>query len=214
MTVDIVGMGNHQIKYPTENKFDSLAEYLTIAKKTIKAFADGLRPGLAEEMLKSEDAISNVSTAIMLADWRWTPEYKSEDGQVRTRYSYRNQCALWAIHGYINRRSHTTYLVSLNANISANRDTTLHEIIESDIPAPDAEMIEQEQKDKIEAMLKASCLTGLQEKYIKLYYLDNLTYQEIANESGCTREAVRQIIERGLTNIRKLGVSQWESKKT
>ena len=213
MTVDIVGMGNHLIEYPDKNEFDSLKEYLTIAKKIIRSFADKLRPGLSIEMLNSEDAVSNIATAIMLADWRWNPNYRSKDGQVRTKHAYRNQCALWAIKGYIGRKSIEPKLVSLSTDSgNFNSPSKLEDFLPAKTPTPDFDMIEQEQKDKIEEMLQASCLTAQQERYIKLYYLENLTYQEIANESGCSREAVRQTIDRGINNIRKLGKDIWAKK--
>ena len=85
--VDIVGIGSHLIEYPPidPKRFeDSFDKYIEIAKKVVAVFAPRYRPGLSEEILRSEDAISNIATAIMIADWRWNPEYKSADGTVRT----------------------------------------------------------------------------------------------------------------------------------
>lgn len=216
MTVDIVGIENHQISYPDAKDIDfsTLQEYLIIAKKGIRTFANAYRPGLAEEMLRSEDAVANVATAIMWADWRWSPDYRSKTGKVRTRRCYRNQCCIWAIKDYIGRRAHAKQLVSLDKVISNkfDTDTSLHEFIPSKEAEPEAEMVLQEEQAAIQRMLDSSQLTDQQALYIQMYYTENMTLQEIANGAGTSREAVRQTIERGMTKIKKLGVPQWERK--
>ena len=73
-------------------EFDDLKVYLNLAKKTINKFGGSL----AKEMLRSEDAISDVASAIMQGDWKWDANRTGKTGQKKTRYSYRNQCAIWA----------------------------------------------------------------------------------------------------------------------
>jgi hypothetical protein len=51
-------------------------------------------------MLKNEEAISDVATALMYADWRFDENRKGKTGLQKTLYSYRNQCAIWAIKKY------------------------------------------------------------------------------------------------------------------
>ena len=52
-------------------------------------------------MLSSEEAISDIASAIMCADWKFDPDRFGKTGQKKTLYSYRNQCAIWAIKSYI-----------------------------------------------------------------------------------------------------------------
>ena len=51
-----------------EKQFDSLDSYISLAKKTISKFAPKFYNGLSVEMLKSEEAISDVATALMDAE--------------------------------------------------------------------------------------------------------------------------------------------------
>lgn len=211
MTVDIVGIGNHQLDYPEakdENFEASFEEYLTIAKKTIRTFANRFRPGLANEMLNSEDAISNVATAIMMADWRWSPEYRSDDGKVRSKRSYRNQCAIWAIQAYVGRRVNEKKMVSLDMQVTQSDnggEMLLRDVIPSGEKRPDTLLIEQEDHTMLQKLITSSVLTDQQKDYINRYYLENMTLQQIADDAGSSREAVRQTIERGMNKIKRLG---------
>jgi len=208
MTVDIVGIGDQKIEYEVadNNDYESMDSYLVIAKKTIRTFGDRYRPGLSQEMINSEDAISNVATAIMLADWRWDPNYKSSTGKVRSKRAYRNQCAIWAIQAYVGRRVSSPKLSSLDKVIgNFDKDVSLHELIPSDHPGPDHDILQQEDILMLQRILKGSALTEQQERYVKLHYMEDWTLQEIANEAGTSREAVRQTVERGLDKIKRLG---------
>lgn len=211
--VDIVGIGDHLIEYPKidESKFENTEEYLIIAKKIIRTFAPRFRTGLAEEMLRSDDAISNVATAIMMADWRWNPEHKAPSGKIRSRYCYRNQCGIWAVQGYIARQKSNgeRKIVSLDTLINRfESDTQLHEIL-PDVTqsSPEDDLIKEEHKNfvinKISDMLTTGLLTEHQAKFIKMHYLDRKTFVNIGKEHNVSREAVRQTVERGMNNIRK-----------
>lgn len=212
-TVDIVGIGSRQIVYPAidESRFeDNFEKYLTIAKKVIKTFAPGLRVGLDVEMLRSEDAVSNIATSIMMADWRWNPGHRSADDKVRTQYAYRNQCAIWAIQAYIARQTHAKKPISLETLVSQGygreNEVLLKHIIpdkNSVGPVDRASLKEDHRRSK--NILKDAKLTSKQREYIKLYYIDDLTYQEIGDQYGVTREAVRQIINRATDKIRYRG---------
>ena len=84
-----------------DKSYDSLDTYIGLAKKTISKFGSQFYSGLSTEMLKNSDAISDVATAIMYADWRFDPNRPGKSGQKKTLYSYRNQCALWAMKTYV-----------------------------------------------------------------------------------------------------------------
>ena len=87
-----------------EKVFDSLSTYICLAKKTINKFAPQFYNGLNKDMLNNEEAVSDVATALMYADWRFDPSREGKSGDKKTLYSYRNQCAIWAIKTYITQK--------------------------------------------------------------------------------------------------------------
>ena len=126
MSIDIVGIGTPRKSYqPTENvNFEGLVEYLEHARRMIAHYAPKFRVGLAKEMLKSEDAVSNVATAIMMGDWRWDENHASKEGRSSSKSGYRHKCVIWAIKSYLSRKTgiknDTVYLS--NSLYSENSD--------------------------------------------------------------------------------------------
>ena len=111
-----------------EKRFDSLPTYIALAKKTISKFAPKFYNGLSTEMLKNEEAISDVATSLMYADWRYDSDRSGKTGLKKTLYSYRNQCAIWAIKTYITTRYKKKKNFSLDYN--NDNDQTLSEMLE------------------------------------------------------------------------------------
>lgn len=190
-----------------QKEFDSLDAYISLAKKTISKFGSKFYNGLSAEMLKNPDAISDVATAIMYADWRYDPDRKGKSGQQKTLYSYRNQCALWAIKTYITAKYKKRKDISLdfdNDNESASLNTT---IVDHKNPSPVSILIEKEEienlKDNIRILLETNILSEKQRQQIKMYYFDNETLSSIGKRFGVSREAIRQNIKRGLDLIRQ-----------
>ena len=93
----IPSIGKQKILYKDHKdvNFESLDFYTNLAKKIIAKIGPTFFAGLSKQMLKDEDAISFVANAIMMGDWRW--KQKEEDKPLKGLYSYRNQCAIWAI---------------------------------------------------------------------------------------------------------------------
>ena len=183
MLLQINGIGNQKIAYKDHSQieFDSLDSYLLLAKKSISKFANQFYNGLSSKMLKDEDAIASVANAIMMADWRWDENYQNEKGTKKTRYSYRNQCALWAIQTYVtkgqkkNKKFKQVY--SLDHILEAEDNTSAHAITkDSSTKTPDNILIENEDKEQlrllINNLLSLDCLTTRQKDYIRLYYFE------------------------------------------
>ena len=83
-------------------EYDSLSTYISLAKKTISKFAPKFYKTLSHDMLANDDAVADVAHAIMVADWKYDNDRVGKTtGQKKTKYSYRNQCAIWAIKTYI-----------------------------------------------------------------------------------------------------------------
>jgi RNA polymerase sigma factor (sigma-70 family) len=217
MLLQLEGIGKQKIKYqdPMNVEFDNLSEYMTLAKKSISKFANKFYTGLSAKMLKDEEAIASITNAIIMADWRYNENHQGQDGKTKTKYSYRNQCALWAIQTYVTKnykknQKNKTY--SLNYNSDEDCEETGTHIVDKRIKTPENILIEQESKQHVSSLintiLESDCITQRQSEYIKLYYFENNTYEQIGKKYDLTREAIRQSINKALSIIRGLSENQ------
>lgn len=215
MLLQLNGVGNQKIQYKDHSQiqFDSLDHYVTLAKKSIAKFSNQFYQGLSSKMLKDEDAISSVANAIMMADWRWDENYQNEKGTKKTRYSYRNQCALWAIQTYITKdhqkdKKFKKKFYSLDHVVESDDDSTAHNFTQDErMLSPDEILIAKEDKEElsklIESLLSLDCLTPRQKDYIRLYYFESYTFEKIGQKYGITREAVRQGLNKAINMIKE-----------
>ena len=209
----IPSIGKQKIKYKDHSgiQFESLDFYLNLSQKIIAKLAPTFFSGLSKEMLKNEDAVSFVANAIMMGDWRW--EKSDEKKQNKTLYSYRNQCAIWAIKTYITKK--------YKLNKSKKRSFSMSSFSLSDEDALLTELIsDQKQKDPIDILIKeeennttcglvnellnSDILTDKQKDHIKLYFLENYTLEKIGEKYDVKREAIRQSIKSSIKKIREL----------
>jgi len=216
----IPSIGKQKIKYQDHSniKFENMDFYLDLAKKIISKMAPSFFQGLSKEMLKNEDAISFVASSIMMGDWRWKNKESNisdeqNEKQYKSLYSYRNQCGIWAIKTYVTKKykqNNTKKKINISHSINyAEDDVCLENII------PDKEqrdpidiLIDQEtcsnMSNDIRALLNLSDISDKQREYIRLYYYEDMTLEEIGNQYDITREAVRQSIKSALSKIRNL----------
>lgn len=189
-----------------EKQFDSLSTYISLAKKTISKFAPKFYNGLSQEMLMSDEAVSDVATALMYADWRYDDNRVGKTGMKKTKYSYRNQCAIWAIKTFITNKYKSGPKVRSIHNMKDDEEISL------DIPdlsqrQPIDILIENEHNgilhDGLDLLLNNELLSTKQKEQIKMYYYDDMTLSEIGKKFGISREAVRQNIKRGLSIIKQ-----------
>ncbi len=186
-------------------KYDSLNVYLDLAKKTINKFAPKF---ICKEMLASSDAVSDVATAIMYADWRFDPDREGKTGAKKTIYSYRNQCAIWAIKTYISNKYKNKAQYSLDYQFNSdNEDKLLNKIQDHKAPDPAVAMLEKENEsivlEAIDELLNSPILSDKQKDQIKLYYIENQTLSTIGKKYGVSREAIRQNIKRAIDSIKQ-----------
>ena len=216
MILQMQGVGKQKISYKDHSniEFDSLHNYIILAKKAISKFGNQFYNGLSAKMLKDEDAIANIANAIMMADWRWDDNYTNTKGTKKTKYSYRNQCALWAIQTYVTKnhkfastKPHKN-VVSLDFNIGSEDDSSTIESLTQDYKAesPLDILIKAEQQqdltDTINNLLSLDCISTRQKDYIRLYYFDGYTFEKIGKKYNITREAVRQGLNKAITIIK------------
>lgn len=196
-----------------EKRFDSLCDYISLAKKTISKFAPKFYKNLSSEMLNNEDAIADVATALMYADWRFDENRTGKTGLKKTQYSYRNQCAIWAIKTYITQK----YKSKSNKNNEysldfENNDKSLNEFIQdTKAKTPLQNIIDKEEtellSDDVRALIESPCITDKQREQIVLYYFKNQTLAQIGKKFSISREAVRQNIKRAFDSIKKYDYS-------
>lgn len=200
--IDIIDIRNKN-EYPDKDKqtFMTLAEYQLAAEKSIKFFAPRIKAGLVSELLHSEDAIAIVAHAMMIADWKY------KEGKGMTRYNYRNNYAFFAIRSFVVRRSKalkkTGYIKSLDFDMG-DEQTFYKVISDGGTTNPlDCMMEEDERISDIVDHLYDGTITEKQSKCIQMYYFDGLTYEQIGNKMGVTKERVRQNINNGVQKIRE-----------
>ena len=180
-------------------QYKDMVEYIDAAKKTIRTFADKICPGICYQMTQSEDAIADIAYAMMCADWKYDDKRTGKiSNKSKTRYSYRNQCALWAIQTYIKQslKNKTIYLNSL----IDNNDLNINDIIEDSRQSlPETTAIEKEEKEYLHQttkdMLESDILTDSQKEKMKMYYIEGLSLAKIGKKYGVTREAIRQTLK-------------------
>lgn len=187
-----------------EKQYESLSTYLMLSKKIINRFAPKF---IVKQMLDDEDAISDVATAIMNADKNFDPNRPGATNQKKTKYSYRNQCGLWAIKTYVTKKYKSKKLNSLDFVI--DEDSSLYSTIADykNIDPVDIAIANEENYNlisDINSILESDMLNHKQKEQIRLYYFENKSLAEIGESYGVTREAVRQNIKRALTSIKNL----------
>lgn len=212
--VDLVNIKNKRLEYPDaiNQEFLTLEEYQVLTAKLVKVFAGMLK----NKILKSEDAMSNITHEIMMADWRWDEKHLgTSSGKSFARSSYRIECAKYAIYSVVKR-------LKKNDGVGYFPTLTTGEAFEELIQDPCysdplAKMCENEatQKDKQLAtdFLKSSLLSDKEEACLRLYYYKDKTYREIGETIGVCRERVRQIVEGALTKLRNNNETRLSERK-
>jgi RNA polymerase sigma factor (sigma-70 family) len=184
-----------------ETEYKDIVEYIDAAKKTIRVFANKICPGICYEMTQSEDAIADVAHAMMCADWKYDENKKGKlSNKSKTRYSYRNQCAIWAIQTYIKNSLRKNKTIYLNNLINSEDEIALTDILE-DKKQQQAEdiYIHQEEEESntklVQNILSSSLLTAMQKEKMRMHYIEGQSLAEIGRRYGVTREAIRQTIQ-------------------
>jgi len=193
-----------------DNKeYKDLVEYIDMAKKTIRAFSNRICPGICNQMSNSEDAIADIAYAMMQADWKYDKNRKGkQSNQSKSQYSYRNQCAIWAIQTYIKKYLRTNKTVYLNNILSSEDSTSFCDILEDMNQKEPVDYVLQQEKTHLESQLvkdifDSDLLNDTQKDKLKLYYIDGLSLAKIGKRYGITREAVRQNIKNSIDRIRE-----------
>lgn len=213
--LDIANVGDFKLNYPDHKniKFENLDFYITLAKKNVSKFADKVCVGYAKKILQDEDAIANIAHHVMMADWRWDASKKGATGESKTRYSYRNQCAIWAIKSYIsrqykiNKKYRNTKTFSFDACL--DDDLQISKILPDNKSQDPADIVQNNEiqyklSSDINTILHSDIISKRQSEYIKMYFFEQMTLEQIGKKFGITREAVRQNLNRAYETIRDI----------
>lgn len=188
-------------------QFEDLSTYVLLAKKVISKFGPNFYSGLAKELLNNEDAISDIASALMTADWKWDRNRTGFNGKSKTKYSYRNQCGLWAIKTYVSNKYKKKRKLSIDNMSSDDMKTYASNIPDNSLCDPSELAILKEEKTNLKstigALLNSQLLSDKQRNQIYKYYFEKKTLLQIGKEYGVTREAIRQNIQKGLNKIRE-----------
>ena len=194
-----------------DTQFETMSTYISLAKKTINKFAPKFYNGLNKEMLSSEEAISDVATALMYADWRFDPDREGKEGNKKTLYSYRNQCAIWAIKTYVTQKykgSNKKYKThSLDNYFNDTDNTNGYNVTENKTEKDPLDiLIENETNNNIsldiDKALNSGIISEKQKQQLMMYYFDDMTLSQIGKKFNVSREAIRQNIKRAIQLIR------------
>lgn len=191
-----------------EQQFDTMSTYILLAKKVISKFAPNFYASLRNELLKNEDAIADIATAIMYADWKWDSSRVGFNGKTKSKYSYRNQCGLWAIKTYLsNKYKKKNQHFSLE-NMDQEYDTNFVENVIDHRSADPGDIVADKEDDEavsslVKDLLNSPIISDKQRDQIYQYYFQKKTLSQIGEEYGVTREAIRQNIQKGINRIKE-----------
>lgn len=184
-----------------ETEYKDIVEYIDAAKKTIRVFANKICPGICYQMTQSEDAIADVAHAMMCADWKYDENRKGKiSNKTKTKYSYRNQCAIWAIQTYIKNTLKRDKTIYLNNLLHSCDELTLEDMLEDKKQSlPEKIYMDEEKRESqsqiVRDILNSNVLTKTQREKLRLHYIEGKSLAEIGRMYGVTREAIRQTIK-------------------
>jgi RNA polymerase sigma factor (sigma-70 family) len=212
----IPSIGKQKISYKDHKNinFEPMSFYIDLAQKIISKMGHTFFNGLSKEMLKNEDAISFVASSIMMGDWRWKNGEDSTDKNknYKTLYSYRNQCGIWAMKTYITKqykKRNNTKCKTNNYSINySDEDINVESMIADKNQKEPIDILSNNEDNKslskdIKLLIELSPISDKQKEYIKMYYYENMTLEQIGKQNGVTREAIRQSIKSAISKIRE-----------
>ena len=138
----------------------------------------------------------------MFADWTWDENYTGKRGQKCSKHTYRTLRGIWAIKSYLVRQKRKSKNKTNSINTSIDEDgTQLCSILEGDYELPIQNILKSELRELLEDVISCGIITDQQEKYIRAYYFDSMSYSEIARKNGISRQAVHDGVNRAIKSL-------------
>lgn len=190
---------DHSLEYYEKETIEHVKKYLPIAiinnRKNLK---DTKLKKIIQYILTNEDMLSNITTAIMLAD------FTHDQSRGSLRY-WRTQNCLWTLNKTFYKNKIRPFPIS-DAHTKAESDGEYnYDRAEPSIDqTPLDDVLEKEEYSILEQKLDS--LEKRKKEIIKLYYEDNLSESEIGKMYSISQQRVSKIIietKKQLANERK-----------
>ena len=171
------------------NELKTMNDYLKEARYVIIKWGDF-------NMLKDDDAIADVAHNLMLAEWRYDPT------RGASRLTHRINYGKYAVLDIYKKRKKESKYRHITVNqIESDRE-------ENGIILTDESYARQEEhklsSEFVANVLNNKCINKIQRGYMRERYINDKTFQEIADEFGVSRQAVQQSIANALKNLKKV----------
>lgn len=202
-SIDIIDIGTKKkdLPDPSTINFESLPTYLSIAKRIICKHANKIKPGLANEIMKNEDAISNIASNIIMGDWIFNGKGTLE--------GWRSQMGKWAIYNYITRADKrykkSAYSLDSLRTFGDGHSSCYYDVLSKD----DDEAIKTTDKYEvikklIDELMEIAQISDRQREVLRLHYLEGKSVNEIIHHhGGRTRQNVSILLQRGVAALTK-----------
>ncbi len=183
-------------------QFESLDEYLKIAEKQIKFFGKRYFPDFMKKLLDSEEAISHIAYANMMADWKY------DDKLNCSKRTYRNNWAIGLMKNlYTKYRKHykkygrTQYLSDILCMGENGDDFELEDLLGYNNP-PDKILEEKEEIERLESLM-GKVLSSRNKEILLMHKKDGRTMSEISDKYSISKQRVEQIISKSVSVLKE-----------
>lgn len=190
---DCSPIGFKETKPYQDINFYDLKEYDKIARKMIQSIASKFYRGLVKEALDDPDVVSDVTYTIILADWHFNGH-----GSL---YGFRKQRVIWYFQEKYKRQQRT------NKKIPHGIGLQLFGLDPQgkprDEPAYYDNYVETEYANtKTKKLLNSEVLNSKEREIVKMRYIDELTYKDIAGQFGVSRQCVEQCCKKAIRKLK------------
>ena len=182
---------------PKEDR--SLQSYIEEAKAIIKRWG-------APWMIKDEDVVANVASAIAKAEYDFDPSRGNKRVTVRVTYGR------YAVYNEFRRikrlddsrpKHFSIDLEHESASGGSDYSFDVEDYREPDVsPIEETEVVSDRTKYIRGIIRKSKTLTSKQKKYLRMRYITGISQAEIAEKNSCSKQAVNQVINNGIKNLR------------
>ena len=202
--MDLAKVPTPKNPYPdaSRTEFETMGDYLQHAQKIICYHAPRIKKGLKEEILSDDDAVSNIATALMMADWTYDEERVGKTGAKCSLKSYRTNRAIWAMKSYMTRKmKKSEQHRSLNFEFKDSEMELYSTIQDNNTKTPVIIAEDKEMSRFIEKIIDSCLLSDVQSTYMRMKFVKGLTVKEIAETTGKSRRGIGESIKKALIKI-------------
>ena len=192
-------MNKKAMMFDTPKEDRSLQSYIEEAKAIIKRWG-------APWMVKDEDVVANVASAIAKAEYDFDPSRGNKRVTVRVTYGR------YAVYNEFRRvkRIDDTRPPHLSIDLEhervhggSNYSFDIEDHREPDIPPVEETEAMSDRTKYIRGIIrKSKTLTSKQKKYLRTRYITGISQAEMAEKYSCSKQAVNQVINSGIKNLR------------